>query len=133
MRKKLYSLMMLIALLMFTACDEYVSSYSAVGMVTACHDDTCGLDFYSFEGRRVMKPRFTLGDEGEIEYTASLEVGEINVYYVFEEEMLLLFNLKAGEEINGRGGHIEGKKQIIVVETVEKSRGSLSLQFVACE
>ncbi len=131
MKKKILAILILLSLTLLGSCSGYVNSYKAVGMVTSSAKGRASLDFYSLEGTRVINARFSAADKGEIAYRASLEMGEANIYYVSSGEKILLFNLKAGDEIEGRGGEITRGKQTIIVETVEKSRGSLSFEFVA--
>ena len=90
----------------------------------------CSAEFYQLDGTCVFKLKKTDGGEGDLHYIASLEEGEINVYYDIYGTKELLFNLKAGETVDSRGGYIErGKTVYIIIETVETSKGSVRVDF----
>jgi hypothetical protein len=130
--KKLFLFVLCIALLLSaTACD-YVSSYKALMFVRQERGDHATISFSKFEGTYVMKLRMKgEGQEGSIQCTASLEEGEINVYYDWLGTKELLFNLKAGESIDERRGYIEsGKTVYIIVETVTPAKnGKISIDL----
>lgn len=127
-RKKIY-LCFLSMLLLISLVSCEVSSYSAIGLVKISKDNYCDVSFYKLNGKLVFNPRYTKS-EGEIHYVASLDEGEINVYYECIGNKELLFNIKAGERIDSYGGYIEKGKQTIIVETVAPARGSIKIEFV---
>lgn len=75
-------LVILATIFSLSACDgAHVSSYSATMMVRSSTGERCSVRFGSFEGRLVFKLRVPKGQDSDISYEASLEEGEINVYY----------------------------------------------------
>ena len=130
--KKLFLLVLCIALLLSaTACD-YVSSYKALMFVRQERGDHATISFSKLEGTYVMKLRMKgEGQEGSIQCTASLEEGEINVYYDSLGVKEFLFNLKGGESIDERLGYIEsGRTVYIIVETVTPAKnGKISIDL----
>ena len=119
------SLIMLVSLV---SCD--VSSYKALMLVRITKDDFCEVSFSYLDGELVMKPRYTVADEGQIHYTAHLDEGEINVYYECASGVKeLLFNIKAGENLDSRGGYIERGRQKIYIETITPAKGKITLEF----
>ena len=130
-RQTVALLLAVLLLLLLPSCD-YVSSYSAIGLVRESRDNYCHAQFHQLKGTLVLKPRFTEGAEGCLEYTAYLSEGEINVYYDCCGVKSLLFNLKAGEEIDGeRGGYIERGRQTVIIETVGTAKGAVSVSLVS--
>ena len=130
--KKLFLFVLCIALLLSaTACD-YVSSYKALMFVRQERGDHATISFSKLEGTYVMKLRMKgEGQEGSIQCKASLEEGEINVYYDSLGVKEFLFNLKAGESIDEHRGYFEsGKTVYIIVETVTPAKnGKISIDL----
>ena len=115
-------------LVSLVSCD--VSSYKAIMLVRITKDDFCEVSFSYLDGELVMKPRYTVADEGQIHYTALLDEGEINVYYECASGVKeLLFNIKAGEDLDSRGGYIERGRQKIYIETLTTAKGKITLEF----
>lgn len=132
MRKTLLIVLSLALLLSFTACSGYVSSYKALMFVREEHGDHAKISFSSFEGTYVIKLKMNgEGQEGSIHCVASLEEGEINVYYDTFGTKELLFNLKAGESIDEHLGYVEsGKTVSVIVETVSPAKeGKISIDL----
>ena len=127
MKKAVAFLLVVSVLLGICACGSpYVSSYRALGLVRNNTNRHCSASFHKLNGVCVFQLKKTDDGEGELYYTASLEEGEINVYYDACGTKELLFHLTAGETAEGIGGYIEsGKRIYIIVETVESSKGSL--------
>ena len=132
MKKALLIVLCITLLFSATACSSYVSSYKAFMLVRTERGDHGSISFSSFEGTYVMKLKMSgEGQEGSILCRASLEEGEINVYYDFLGVKEFLFNLKAGESIDERRGYIEsGKTVYIIIETVTPAKeGKVSIDF----
>ena len=123
MKRILLCLLCVILVFSVTSCD-YVSSYKALMFVREERGDHGSISFSSFEGRYVMKLKMSgVGQEGSIHCKASLEEGEINVYYDALGVKEFLFNLKAGESIDERRGYFEsGKTVYIIVETIGSAK-----------
>lgn len=132
MKKILLCFLCLTLLLSVTACSGYVSSYKALMFVRSEMGDHATISFSKLEGTYVMKLKMKgEGQEGSIHCKASLEEGEINVYYDSLGVKEFLFNLKAGESIDERRGYIEsGKTVYIIVETVTPAKeGKISIDL----
>ena len=132
MKKALLIVLCFIFLLSATSCTPYVSSYKALMFVRTENGDHGSISFSKFEGTYVMKLRMSgKGQEGSILCKATLEEGEINVYYDWLGTKELLFNLKAGESIDERLGYIEsGHTVSIIIETVTPAKeGKISIDF----
>lgn len=132
MKKALLFVLCVILILSVTACSEYVSSYKALMLVRSEMGDHGSISFSYLEGTYVMKLKMKgEGQEGSIHCKASLDEGEINVYYDWLGTKELLFNLKAGESIDERLGYIESGHTVhIIVETVTPAKeGKLSIDF----
>ena len=132
MKKALLIVLCIALLLSITACSSYVSSYKAFMFVREERGDHASISFSGFEGTYVMKLKMSgKGQEGSILCNASLEEGEINVYYDWLGTKELLFNLKAGESIDERLGYIEsGHTVYIIIETVTPAKeGKISIDF----
>ena len=132
MKKALLIVLCIALLLSVTACSGYVSGYKAFMFVREERGDHASISFSGFEGTYVMKLKMNgKGQEGSILCKASLEEGEVNVYYDWLGTKELLFNLKAGESIDERLGYIEsGHTVYIIVETVTPAKdGKISIDF----
>ena len=105
-----------------------ISSYVAIGLIKSTKDNYCMTSFHRLEGNLALTSRYTKSSEGQIHYTASLEEGEVNVYYCGSVKELL-FNIKAGETLDDRGGYIEKGPQKIIIETVTPSKGKIIIEF----
>ena len=127
MKRVLICALAFVLLLSLVACE--VSSYKALMLIKSVKDDYCEVSFDYLDGKLVLKPHYTRSGEGDIHYSATLEEGEINVYYVFLDVKQLLFNIKAGESIDSRGGYIEKGRQTIIIETVTPANGKITISF----
>ena len=127
MKRVLICVLAFVLLLSLVACE--VSSYKALMLIKIVMDNHCEVSFDYLDGKLVLKPRYTRSAEGDIHYSATLEEGEINVYYVFLDVKQLLFNIKAGESIDSRGGYIEKGRQTIIIETVTPAKGKITISF----
>lgn len=119
MKKILFLMLCLMCFL--TGCNsEYTSKYSGMNIKTSQTGNSCSITFKSFEGKYVFKVRKRNPGEGDIEYTASLEKGTINVYYnvAILDNKLNLFTINSGESLSDSAGYIEdGQLVYIIVET----------------
>ena len=86
--------------------------------------------FSYLDGTLVLKLKMNgEGLENSIGCKASLEEGEINVYYDWIGVKELLFNLKAGESIDECRGYIESGSVYIIIETVTPAKGSVEIDL----
>lgn len=129
MKKILLCFLCVILVFSVSACD-YVSSYKALMFVRMERGDHGSISFSSLSGTYVMKLRMSgEGQEGSIHCKASLDEGEINVYYDSLGVKEFLFNLKAGESIDERRGYIESGVVYIIIETVTPAKGSVEIEL----
>ena len=123
MKKFLCVLLSLLALFSFASCG-YASAYRAIGLITMHNRSTYSVSFYNLKGTMCETLRLTTEESGgELYYSATLEEGEVNVYYDVDGEKELLFTVKGGETVDGHGGHIEsGRRIYIMIETVGSAK-----------
>ena len=132
MKKILLILVCLTVLFSSTSCDfRYVSSYKALGLVRSETGDRGSVKFGRLDGTVVLKLKMSgTGLENSIGCKATLDEGEINVYYDIFGVKEFLFNLKAGESIDERRGYIEsGHRVYIIIETVTPAKGSVEIDL----
>ncbi|MBQ7343442.1 MAG: hypothetical protein IJW53_01615 [Clostridia bacterium] len=130
--KRLISFILLLSLLVsLCSCDEYVSSFSAVGLVRSNTSHSFETSFLSLEGQLVFKIKKTeKGTEGDINYSVKVDEGELNLYYDIYGTKELLANVKAGESVDSSGGYIEGGKTVyFIIEATEGTRGKVSVEL----
>ena len=132
MKKILLILVCLTVLFSSTSCNfRYISSYKALGLVRSEMGERGIAKFGRLDGTLVLKLKMSgKGLENSIGCKASIEEGEINVYYDIFGVKELLFNLKAGESIDERRGYIEsGKTVYIIIETVTPAKGNVEIDL----
>ena len=132
MKKLLLVILCLTVLFSSTSCDfRYVSSYKALGLVRSEMGDRGSVKFGRLDGTVVLKLKMSgTGLENSIGCKATLDEGEINVYYDIFGVKEFLFNLKAGESIDERRGYIEsGNRVYIIIETVTPAKGSVEIDL----
>lgn len=134
MKKLLTILLTFVICLSAAGCDsdafKYVNSYKAVGMIRSNTNDSAKLSFMSLDGRIVFKLKYDEASEGHIFYEASIEEGEINVYYDIFDTKEHLFRAQAGYPIEGEGGYIEGGKSVyVIVEADNAKEGSVEIRL----
>ena len=132
MKKTLLVFLCLAVLFSSTSCDvRYISSYKALGLVRSEMGERGIAKFGRLDGTLVLKLKMSgKGLENSIGCKASIEEGEINVYYDAFGVKELLFNLKAGESIDERRGYIEsGKTVYIIIETVTPANGNVEIDL----
>ena len=132
MKKLLLVILCLAVLFSSTSCDfRYVSSYKALGLVRSEMGDRGSVKFGRLDGTVVLKLKMSgTGLENSIGCKATLDEGEINVYYDIFGVKEFLFNLKAGESIDERRGYIEsGNRVYIIIETVTPAKGSVEIDL----
>lgn len=128
--------MMLILCFTVSACEnKYASHYSATFMVRKNTTSEASVSFGTFSGIYVMQLKNTGDEKTFITYNATLEEGNIKVYYDFNDEKLNLFEI-------GTDGSIEGKTEtftsnktiyIIVVSDGKCKAGSFSFALEKSE
>ena len=126
-KRFIFCILAMLLLVSLLSCE--ISSYVAIGLIKSTKDNYCMTSFHRLEGNLALTSRYTKRSEGQIHYTASLEEGEVNVYYYCGSVKELLFNIKAGETLDDRGGYIEKGPQKIIIETVTPSKGKIIIEF----
>ena len=91
---------------------KYHSNYSSSSMVTENTPDTASVSFGSFSGKYVIKLDNKGADEAFITYEATLEKGNIKVYYDFNDEKLNLFEIETDGLVEGKTETFTGNKII---------------------
>ena len=109
----------------------YISSYRAIGLVKTNTKSECRAEFSRLDGTCVFRLKNREEGERELRYAASLESGEVNVYYVVAGEKELLVHLSAGETVEGYSGSFEETGKIhVIVETVSPAKGNVEVELL---
>ncbi len=117
--KRFLTLLLTLCLFCAPACGKYQSKYDAVGLIRHNAGTEFSASFQKLDGTLVGKIQADDGQDGVIRCKASLEEGEITVYYDEGFNKFLLFSLKAGESIDDdRGYYSNGSRVYIIVEAV---------------
>ncbi len=128
--KKIKNAIVAIAMLVlcFTLSTCEFKYYSATMMTTINEPNKALISFSSFKGTYVMQLKNKSKDEAWINYEATLEEGNIKVYYNFNDEKLDLFEIKSDGFVEGKSDTFISNKTIhIIIESDGKSKeGSLS-------
>ena len=106
----------LFVLCVFAGCSKYSSKYSAVASVTTNTTGKASLSFSSFNGTRVFKMR-NKGGTDQLQFSARLQNGSLNVYYDCNGTKQSLFSLKSGDELSSSLGGIPTGEIYIIIET----------------
>lgn len=114
----------------FASCNEYKSSYKAKGFIKQQLGTHCQADFDSLQGRYVFKLSKSGDCDGAISYSASLEEGELCVYFdsLGIKETLLI--LKAGESVEDCGGYYGASPVFIILETTGAKGGKVYIDLI---
>ena len=101
------------SLLLLTGCGKYSSTYTATLCVQNNFAKKAIMHFSTFKGRMVFKLKC---DNEKISYSATLEAGDAIIYYDYQDEKKVLFQLHEGEEINSSSEAITSSKVYVIVE-----------------
>jgi len=97
-------------------------------MVKTNTTDSFNLSFMKLDGTLVYKLKLKSGEESDIYYKADLDGGEIKVYYDIYGTKEPLFSLSGDEDIESRGGYVEGGKTIyIIIEATDAEGGKIAI------
>ena len=121
--------MMLVLCLGLTACGNgYASNYSSSQMTSSNTSTEASMSFGSFSGTYVIKFKNSGDGTAFIKYNATLEEGNIKVYYDYNGEKLNLFEIGNDGSIDGKTEAFTDKKTIyIIIESDGKCQtGSFS-------
>ena len=98
------------------ACGNmYVSNYNAKLMASNNSDHDAFVSFDSYSGTYVIKFTSYGSDSACISYNATLEEGNIKVYYDYNGEKLDLFEIGANGSVKGKTEAFVGNKTIYVI------------------
>ncbi len=97
MKRICFVLMLMLALATFCSCGDYVNSYSATILITSCQGDEASMEFDTFKGTYNFKLRGDGVGDRTLDFEASLDEGEMNIYIGVDGEKELLRTVK-GEE-----------------------------------
>lgn len=114
----------------FASCNEYKSSYKAKGFVKQQLGAHCQADFDSLQGRYVFKLSKSGDCDGTISYSASLEEGELCVYFDSLGIKETLLTLKAGESVKDCGGYYGASPVFIILETTGAKGGKVYIDLI---
>ena len=107
----------------------YVSSYSALGFVRGNDNNHCNASFMLLNGTYVFKLKKNEGADGDLSYKASLEEGEMTVYYDSLGTKEPLFTVKSGESVESRGGYVDQGSMVYVIIEAKDAKGSLEVRL----
>ncbi len=110
------AVMALVLCFALSACTNgYASNYSGTAIVTTRTSNETSISFGSFSGTCAMQLKNQGADEVYLTYEASLEEGNIKVYYDFNGEKLDLFEIGTDGSIKGKTEAFTGNKTIYVI------------------
>lgn len=112
----LIATMMLVLCFTLSACEnKYTSRYSATLMVRTNTSNKASVSFDAFSGIYVIKLKNKGDDKAFITYNATLEEGNVKVYYDFNDEKLNLFEIGADGSIEGKTEAFTSNKTIYII------------------
>lgn len=127
MKKLYFTLVLMLALLMFCGCSGYVKSYSATILITSQDGDEASMEFDTFKGTYNFKLRREDIPEYTLDLEASLTEGEMNIYVGVNGEKDLLLTVKGGERIDKTikldEKYDNEKRVYIILESIGKCKG----------
>ena len=110
------AVMMLILCFTLSACgNKYVSHYSATLMVKKNTTTEASVSFRNFSGIYVIQLKNTGDEKIFITYSATLEEGNIKVYYDFNDEKLNLFEIGTDNSIEGKTETFTSNKTVYII------------------
>ncbi|MBR5179901.1 MAG: hypothetical protein IKW90_14020 [Lachnospiraceae bacterium] len=121
--KYVVTILMVLSVLVLTACDKYASSWSAAGFVHSNSSKSASMSFWKFKGNIVYKLKCKDSTKEVLKYKGNLnnedeeENGTINVYYDIDGTKKELFSLKNGESIEASLDKLNEGTVYIIVET----------------
>ena len=80
-------------------------------------------------GTYVFKLKKSEGADGDLSYKASLEKGEMTVYYDSLGTKEPLFTVKSGESVDSRGGYVNQGTRVYVIIEARDAEGSLEVRL----
>ncbi len=129
--KRIFIILLTVAVcLSLTACGNYISSYSAIGMVRSNTRDTARVSFMSLDGRLVFK--LHAKSDSVISYEVSLDGGTLSASYDSGAGETALFTVtsESGESVGNGGEVAEGESVYIIIYADGASGGEVRLALV---
>lgn len=122
---------MLVLCFTLSACGNmYVSNYSATLMVSSNTSNEASVSFDTFSGIYVIQLKNTGDDKAFITYEATLDEGNINVYYDYNDEKLNLFEIGTDGSIEGKTEAFTSNKTIYIIIESDGKCNAGSFSFV---
>ena len=110
------AVVMLVLCFTLSACgNKYTSHYNSKLMVMTNTSTEASVSFDSFDGVYVIKFNNVGSDKVFISYYASLEEGNIKVYYDFDDEKLDLFEIGTDGSLEGKTEEFTSNRTIYIV------------------
>ena len=109
-------------MLLLSSCN----SYSAIGLVRSSIGGEASMKFVSFKGHQSFT-LFADSDDTAIEYEATLDEGEMTVYYYDGDIEKILFTIRGGDRVDSEF-YYGGENLRIKLVADEKCRGG-SFEF----
>ena len=128
--------MALVLCFTLSACEtKYASHYSASSMVQTNTTNEASVKFGTFSGTYVIKLKNTGDGAAVITYNATLEEGNIKVYYDFNDEKLSLFEIGNDGSKEGETETLTSKNTVyVIIESDGKCKeGSFSFALKKAE
>lgn len=114
-----------------SACgNNYASNFSGSSIVTSNSSNEASISFGSFSGTYVMQFKNKGSTAVYIDYKATLDSGNIKVYYDFNGEKLNLFDIGANGSVDERTETFTGKKTIYIIIESDGTCSGGSFSFV---
>lgn len=121
MKRKIVVLLLFFAMLSFSfGCDAYSSSYITTMCVRSCFGKSAFISFGTFEGTTYFK--FSPEAKGWAICSASLEEGEISVYYDNDGEKRDSFKINGGKSFDTLVGMYYPGTYYIIIEAKGKCK-----------
>ena len=122
MMKRIFAAGILMVMLLLSSCN----SYSAIGLVRSSIGGEASMKFVSFKGHQSFT-LFADSDDTAIEYEATLDEGEMTVYYYDGDIEKILFTIRGGDRVDSEF-YYGGENLRIKLVADEKCRGG-SFEF----
>ena len=126
MRKICIALALIVTLVTLCGCSGYAKSYAATMLITSSKGDEASMDFHTFNGTYNFKLKRDDAAKHTLDFEASLDEGEMNVYIGVDGEKELLRTVKGGdfcdETITLDEKYDDEKTVYIILESVGKCK-----------
>lgn len=122
---------MLVLCFSLSACgSKYASHYSATLMVRTNTSNEANVSFSTFNGVYVMQLKSAGDEKAYITYNATLEEGNIKVYYDYDDEKLNLFEIGTDGSLTGQTESFTSNKTVYIIIESDGQCSSGSFSFI---